>query len=770
MDASTLLCSTSIRIVQPPATYKYQCAACRPSNMDASTLLCSASIRIVQPPATYKYQCAACRPSNMDASTLLCSASIRIVQPPATYKYQCAACRPSNMDASTLLCSASIRIVQPPATYKYQCAACRPSNMDASTLLCSASIRIVQPPATYKYQCAACRPSNMDASTLLCSASIRIVQPPATYKYQCAACRPSNVDASTLLCSASIRIVQPRATYKYQCAACRPSNMDASTLLCSASIRIVQPRAGEEDQRKTVGIKCADFNKLENLKRVDGLGKCTHASGLLFAVEDFTRRGLKSHATPLSLTSRLSVWNVPRNDKVEPQPISKITIRKIRFGKNTKRPTCARYDPSESVLSTIKAENPMLCKVFLRSDNAGCYHCAPLLLSMPAISQKTGISVLRYDFSDPQAGKDICDRKIVSMETHIRRFVNERHDVVTAEDMKQALESHGGVKGCRVAVCQLTPGQEHPGLRLEGIKVWNNFSFEGEVLRVWKPSESGKTHHITEGWALRQFKRGQRMSDKTKSYLTDIFNEGATSGQKADAAQVAQQILTPGCPRLALQTSATCATINLSYEESVINQHRRTVSLKDEHLATLEGTPTSPEDQAFKTRVNCCINNKAATTRTVAALFWFHGEFPRWLPGLEVADSRRNTVATPNASTTLTTSGNQPVARSARGISRPGRSVLPPRAERECDPAIALQQNHCHQIERPGIPKIVTVLSGSSSALPALAIPQGVTARNAETPWVSDNLKGGWRWRADFGSLLIVFWSLGDYRQQEERQ
>ncbi|KAI8516572.1 hypothetical protein Bbelb_051530 [Branchiostoma belcheri] len=51
-----------------------------------------------------------------------------------------------------------------------------------------------------------------------------------------------------------------------------------------------------------------------------------------------------------------------------------------------------------------------------------------------------------------------------------------------------------------------------------------------------------QTHHITEGWALRQFKRGQRMSDKTKSYLTDIFNEGATSGQKADAAQVAQQM------------------------------------------------------------------------------------------------------------------------------------------------------------------------------------------------------------------------------------
>ncbi|XP_078701557.1 uncharacterized protein LOC144927749 isoform X2 [Branchiostoma floridae x Branchiostoma belcheri] len=34
-----------------------------------------------------------------------------------------------------------------------------------------------------------------------------------------------------------------------------------------------------------------------------------------------------------------------------------------------------------------------------------------------------------------------------------------------------------------------------------------------------------------------------------------------------------------------------------------------------EHLAGLEGTPTSTEDQAFKTRVNSCINKKAKTTR-----------------------------------------------------------------------------------------------------------------------------------------------------------
>ncbi|KAI8518903.1 hypothetical protein Bbelb_021600 [Branchiostoma belcheri] len=80
-------------------------------------------------------------------------------------------------------------------------------------------------------------------------------------------------------------------------------------------------------------------------KGVGGLGKCTHASGLLFAVEDFTRRGLKNHPTPLACTARLSIWNVPRNDKVEPQPLRRIHIHKIRYGKIPRTATSSQYDP-----------------------------------------------------------------------------------------------------------------------------------------------------------------------------------------------------------------------------------------------------------------------------------------------------------------------------------------------------------------------------------------------------------------------------------------
>ena len=108
----------------------------------------------------------------------------------------------------------------------------------------------------------------------------------------------------------------------------------------------------------------------------------------------------------------------------------------------------------ENALATLKALKPDLSQVYLRSDNAGCYHCGYLLLSLPVIADRTEVKIARYDFSEPQAGKDICDRRIAAVKRHMHRFLNEGNDVKTGSDIKAAIESYGGIKGCYVAVCQ----------------------------------------------------------------------------------------------------------------------------------------------------------------------------------------------------------------------------------------------------------------------------------------------------------------------------
>ena len=132
-------------------------------------------------------------------------------------------------------------------------------------------------------------------------------------------------------------------------------------------------------------------------------------------------------------------------------------------------------------------------EAFLRSDNAGCYHCAFLLLSLPSLGQRIGVRIARYDFSEAQAGKDICDRRAAALKSHIRRYINEGNDVKTASDMKAAIDSHGGVKGCYSAVCKVDEmSQNMTKHSLSGIQSLNNFMFteSGEII-AWRAYNVG---------------------------------------------------------------------------------------------------------------------------------------------------------------------------------------------------------------------------------------------------------------------------------------
>jgi len=68
------------------------------------------------------------------------------------------------------------------------------------------------------------------------------------------------------------------------------------------------------------------------------------------------------------------------------------------------------------------------------------------------MKSKTGVRVCRVDFSGPQGGKGACDRKAAYIKAHIRRHINEGHDVQNAKDFKGAILSIGGLNGVRVAL------------------------------------------------------------------------------------------------------------------------------------------------------------------------------------------------------------------------------------------------------------------------------------------------------------------------------
>ena len=86
----------------------------------------------------------------------------------------------------------------------------------------------------------------------------------------------------------------------------------------------------------------------------------------------------------------------------------------------------------EHVLRTLKNEHPELLTAFLCQDNAGCYHSSVMLAACSLMSKRTGIADGWVDFSDPQGRKGACDRKAATIKAHVRRYINEGHDLQTA--------------------------------------------------------------------------------------------------------------------------------------------------------------------------------------------------------------------------------------------------------------------------------------------------------------------------------------------------
>ena len=60
---------------------------------------------------------------------------------------------------------------------------------------------------------------------------------------------------------------------------------------------------------------------------------------------------------------------------------------------------------SSTFFQTLRVEYPQIKKTFLQLDSAARYHNGLLLLCLAEIGKKTGIKLICYDFSEPQAGE-----------------------------------------------------------------------------------------------------------------------------------------------------------------------------------------------------------------------------------------------------------------------------------------------------------------------------------------------------------------------------
>ena len=159
----------------------------------------------------------------------------------------------------------------------------------------------------------------------------------------------------------------------------------------------------------------------------------------------------------------------------------------IHIVQSCKQGSSAVVGIMQDVLRTIKLENDEIEKAYFRQDNAGCYHSSSTILSCPVISACTGVKICRIDFSDPQGGKGAADRLAATCKSHMRIFINEGNDVTTAQQLKDALMSHGGIEGVRVVAMNAVNDICLVEEKIPSISKLNNFAFNAaDSITAWR--------------------------------------------------------------------------------------------------------------------------------------------------------------------------------------------------------------------------------------------------------------------------------------------
>lgn len=86
----------------------------------------------------------------------------------------------------------------------------------------------------------------------------------------------------------------------------------------------------------------------------------------------------------------------------------------------------------EYVLKQVKQDLPDLNNLYTRSDNAGCYAGAAVILSRPTICSRVGICLKRTEFSEPQRGKDQADRDIAVAKSCLKAYTSRGGNLMIA--------------------------------------------------------------------------------------------------------------------------------------------------------------------------------------------------------------------------------------------------------------------------------------------------------------------------------------------------
>ena len=107
--------------------------------------------------------------------------------------------------------------------------------------------------------------------------------------------------------------------------------------------------------------------------------------------------------------------------------------------------------------------------------------------------KKKGFNLMRYDCNEPCCGKDQCDRDSASAKAVIRSYIDSGNDLITAEDVYEAMHYGYGVKNAEVAVVQINKENASLcGTKITNISNYHSIEFNEAGMTLWRYYQIGK--------------------------------------------------------------------------------------------------------------------------------------------------------------------------------------------------------------------------------------------------------------------------------------
>ena len=148
---------------------------------------------------------------------------------------------------------------------------------------------------------------------------------------------------------------------------------------------------------------------------------------------------------------------------------------------------------ADNILQKIKEDHPEVTKLFVKSDNASCYHNSLGPEALYRMCKKYGLSLLRYDFNEPCKGKDQCDRESANAKTILRSYLHAKHDILNADDIAEGLHYGYGMQDTEVCVAENDNTKTTlTGKKTKNFTLYNSFQFCADSMTAWRYFDIGE--------------------------------------------------------------------------------------------------------------------------------------------------------------------------------------------------------------------------------------------------------------------------------------